>query len=77
VVGTGVAYALWFRGIKRLAVSTVASLGLPSPVSAMLIDVFILRRAMSFVQLLGAALVLSSILAARGVSERRKAVRES
>jgi probable blue pigment (indigoidine) exporter len=79
VVGTGLAYALWFRGIKRLAASTVAFLGLLSPVSAMLIDVFVLRRVLGVVQVLGTALVLLSILAAQGVNARgrRGAVRES
>lgn len=37
VVGTGVAYALWFRGIDKLKASAVSSLGLMSPVVATLI----------------------------------------
>jgi probable blue pigment (indigoidine) exporter len=62
IVGTGIAYALWFRGIGKLKASTVALLGLLSPVSAMLLDFLMLKQSLTRVQIGGAALVLGSIL---------------
>ena len=62
IVGTGIAYALWFRGIGKLKASTVALLGLLSPVSAMLLDFLLLKQSLPPVQIGGAALVLGSIL---------------
>jgi probable blue pigment (indigoidine) exporter len=62
IVGTGIAYALWFRGIGKLKASTVALLGLLSPVSAMLLDFLLLKQSLTRVQIGGAALVLGSIL---------------
>ena len=47
MVGTGVAYVLWFRGIGKLRVSTVALLGLLSPVSAMFLDILVLKKSLS------------------------------
>jgi probable blue pigment (indigoidine) exporter len=62
MVGTGIAYALWFRGIGKLKASTVAILGLLSPVSAMLLDFLLLKTSLTHLQIGGAALVLGSIL---------------
>lgn len=36
LIGTGLAYALWFRGIRKLSTTTAAYLGLLSPVVASL-----------------------------------------
>src|SRR6266850_2379519 len=47
IVGTGIAYALWFRGIGKLKASTVALLGLLSPVSAMLLDFLLLKKTLT------------------------------
>lgn len=62
IVGTGIAYALWFRGIGKLKASTVALLGLLSPVSAVLLDFLLLKQSLTRVQIGGAALVLGGIL---------------
>jgi probable blue pigment (indigoidine) exporter len=62
MVGTAIAYALWFRGIEKLKASTVAILGLLSPVSAMLLDFLLLKKSLTHLQIGGAALVLGSIL---------------
>lgn len=69
MVGTGIAYALWFRGIGKLEASTVAILGLLSPVSAMLLDFLLLKKSLTRVQIGGAALVLGSILISQLRSE--------
>jgi probable blue pigment (indigoidine) exporter len=70
VIGTGLAYALWFRGIDRLGASTVAFLTLLSPVSALVLDVTLLNRTMTIIQTLGVMLVLASILAAQLMNKR-------
>lgn len=62
IVGTGIAYALWFRGIGKLKASTVAILGLLSPVSAMLLDLMLLKTSLTRMQIAGTALVFGSIL---------------
>ena len=62
MVGTGIAYALWFRGLGKLKVSTVAILGLLSPVSAMLLDFLFLKKSLTAMQIGGAVLVFGSIL---------------
>lgn len=65
VVGTGLAYALWFRGISRLNVSTVVFLALLSPVMAVLIDVIFLGKWLSVLQITGVILVLCAIALAQ------------
>jgi probable blue pigment (indigoidine) exporter len=62
IAGTGIAYALWFRGIGKLKASTVAFLGLLSPVSAMLLDFLILRKTLTLMQIGGTMFVFGSIL---------------
>ena len=71
IVGTGIAYALWFRGIVKLKVSTVAILGLLSPVSAMLLDFLLLKKSLTRVQIGGAALVFGGILISQLSGEER------
>ena len=71
VIGTGLAYALWFRGIERLKASTVAFLTLLSPVSAIRLDSVTLNRTMNIVQIAGVLLVLVSIVVAQRPSERK------
>ena len=62
VVGTGLAYALWFRGIDKLKASAVSSLGLMSPVVATLIGFVFLHQTLTPIQLIGMAIVLMSVL---------------
>jgi probable blue pigment (indigoidine) exporter len=59
--GTGVAYALWFRGIERLPVSRVSLLGLLSPVVATLSGWFVLDQRMAPAQFAGVVLVLGAM----------------
>ncbi|HMO56578.1 MAG TPA: EamA family transporter [Roseiflexaceae bacterium] len=65
IVNTGIAYALWFRGIERLSPARVAFLGLLSPVVAVLMGFALLGQQLSGVQLFGMLVVLASILAAQ------------
>lgn len=72
VVGTGVAYALWFRGIEKLKVSAVSSLGLMSPVVATLIGFVLLHQTLTPIQLIGIAIVLMSVLIGQQTNGYRK-----
>ncbi len=63
VAGALLAYALWFRGIARLPSVAVSSLGLLSPVTAVLLGWLLLGQAMTGVALVGMLVVLGSILA--------------
>lgn len=56
--GTGVAYALWFRGIDRLPVSQVSLLALLSPLVATTAGWLVLHQQLTAAQLAGAVLVL-------------------
>jgi probable blue pigment (indigoidine) exporter len=70
IVGTGIAYALWFRGIRTLKASTVAFLGLLSPIAAMLLDFLLLKKTLTTMQIVGAALVFGGIVISQ-VEQRR------
>ena len=62
LIGTGLAYALWFRGIRRLQASAAAYLGLLSPVVASLIGYVLLQETFTIIQLMGVAVILTSVL---------------
>ena len=62
LIGTGLAYALWFRGISKLSATAVAYLGLLSPVVASLIGYFFLQETFTAVQLIGITVVLIAVL---------------
>lgn len=61
LIGTGLAYALWFRGIGKLKPTVVAYLGLLSPVVATLIGYIFLQETLALTQWLGAVFVLGSV----------------
>ncbi len=63
LVGGLLAYVLWFRGITRLPVTSVAVLGLLSPMVAALLGVVVLGQTLGPVQLTGFALALAAIVA--------------
>ncbi|GAB2525592.1 EamA family transporter [Nocardia heshunensis] len=62
LIGTAIAYALWFRGIARTSVTSVTFLGLLSPVSATIIGWAALGQSLTPLQLLGIAVVLGGLL---------------
>ena len=62
IVGTGAAYANWFNGVQRLPVSVVSFLGLLSPLVATILGWMILDQALTPVQMLGGALVITAIV---------------
>jgi len=64
VIGAVVGYFLWFRGIDQLPTTTVSFLGFLSSVSACILGYIVLDQHLSVFQLLGALLVLVSIVLA-------------
>lgn len=62
VVGTTLAYALWFRGIERLPASATSFLSLMSPLSESVLGFVVLEQAYTTWQGAGAALVIAAVL---------------
>lgn len=62
IVGTALAFALWFRGIEKLAVGSVAFAGLLSPLVATTLGWIVLDQSLSPLQIGGAVLVLSAVI---------------
>ena len=63
--GALLSYALWFRGVARLAPVAVASLGLLSPLTAVALGWALLGQSLGGSALLGMVLVIGSVLAAQ------------
>ncbi len=61
IIGTGLTYALWFWGIRRLHASAVSILGLLSPIVAALLGYLMLHQRLSITQMIGGLLVLGSV----------------
>jgi len=61
LIGSGLTYALWFRGIHRLPTAAVSMLGLLSPLVATLLGYLLLHQSLTVTQFLGAVLVLGSV----------------
>lgn len=62
LMGTGLAYTLWFRGIDKLKATAVSYLGLMSPVVATIVGYVFLQQTFTSVQLVGVAIVLMSVM---------------
>lgn len=62
-IGTGLAYANWFRGIQRLPIAAVSFLALLSPLVATVAGWIVLDQSLSATQAAGAALVVAAVLA--------------
>ncbi|WP_280267763.1 EamA family transporter [Nocardia wallacei] len=58
VIGTAAAYAMWFRGLARVPATSVAFLGLLSPLSASVIGWVWLGQALTPLQMLGIVIAL-------------------
>jgi len=70
LAGALLAYGLWFRGIARLAPVAVSSLGLLSPLMAVLLGWLLLGQAMTGWSMLGLLMVLASVLAVQWASAK-------
>ncbi|EAQ63993.1 regulatory protein [Marinomonas sp. MED121] len=62
IFGALLAYSLWFRGITKLSSVSVSSLGLLSPVTAILVGWAVLEQALTPRESIAILIVLSSVL---------------
>lgn len=62
ILGSGVAYSLWFRGIGTLPISKTSFLGLLSPLVATVLGWLVLDQRLSPAQAAGAVLVAIAVL---------------
>ena len=62
LVNTGLAYVLYFSGLRKLPVQSVALISYLDPVSALLFSALLLNERMSAVQLVGAALIIGGAM---------------
>jgi probable blue pigment (indigoidine) exporter len=62
LVGSCLAYTLWFRGVEQLPAAAVSFLGLFSPVVATLLGYLYLGQGLVFVQFVGMVCVLIAVL---------------
>ena len=72
LIGTGLAYTLWFRGIDKLKATAVSYLGLLSPVTASIVGYVFLQQSFTSVQLIGVAIILMSVLIGQSSSLHRR-----
>lgn len=61
LVGTALAFVLWFRGIERLPTAAPPLLGLAAPVTGALLGWVVLSQSLSVVQLLGFVITIGAI----------------
>ncbi|GKW14901.1 ABC transporter permease [Pectobacterium carotovorum subsp. carotovorum] len=72
LAGAVIAYGLWFRGITRLPTIAVASLGLLSPLTAVVLGWVLLSQSMTGTAFLGLTIVLASVFAVQWTTARGK-----
>ena len=72
LAGALLAYVLWFRGIARLPSIAVASLGLLSPLTAVVLGWVFLSQSITGTALLGLLIVLLSIFAVQWTTVRNQ-----
>ncbi len=72
LAGALLAYALWFRGVSRLPTVAVASLGLLSPLTAVVLGWALLGQAMTGMAFFGLAVVLASVFAVQWTMTRAR-----
>lgn len=61
LIGAALTYVLWFRGLSRLEPSSVSTLGILSPITAVVIGWLLLEQSLSSLQCLGIAAVFISV----------------
>ena len=70
LVGALLAYVLWFRGMTRLPSVAVSSLGLLSPLTAVLLGWALLGQGMTSASMAGLVMVLASVLSVQWAAAR-------
>lgn len=71
LVGGILTYTLWFRGIGRLPVASVAVLGLLSPLVAAALGALLLGQTLGIVQMVGFAFALTAIVGGQITTGRK------
>ncbi|MFK8256287.1 EamA family transporter [Erwinia sp. AnSW2-5] len=72
LAGALLAYSLWFRGVARLPTVAVASLGLLSPLAAVVLGWALLGQSITGTALLGLVVVLGSVFAVQWTTTRAR-----
>ncbi|MGI8488955.1 EamA family transporter [Pectobacterium sp. S5] len=72
LAGAVLAYGLWFRGVSRLPTVAVASLGLLSPLTAVVLGWALLSQSITGTAFLGLTIVLASVFAVQWTTARGK-----
>jgi probable blue pigment (indigoidine) exporter len=72
LAGALLAYVLWFRGLARLPTVAVASLGLLSPLTAVVLGWTLLAQSMTGMALTGLSIVLASVFAVQWTATRTR-----
>lgn len=62
LIGTGLAYAVYFRAMEHASPAIVSTLNLLSPVTAALLGYLVLGQSLSAIQLLGGSMVIASVV---------------
>lgn len=62
IIGTGLAYVCWFRGLRRMPAAAASLLGLVNPVIATVLGIVVTHEAFGPTQALGMTLVFLGIL---------------
>ncbi|GAA4110402.1 EamA family transporter [Knoellia locipacati] len=70
IIGSGVAYVAWFKGLASMSAGAVAVIGLLNPVSGTVLGVVLLGEPFGPVHLLGLTLVLGSVVLAQPQTRR-------
>ena len=70
LIGAGLTYWLWFRGLQKLQPAAAASLGLLSPVTATLLGWLILDQQLSSLQIVGSFVILLSVWLGQRAAQR-------
>ncbi|MEU6785434.1 EamA family transporter [Nonomuraea angiospora] len=65
IIGSALAYVLWFRGLRLLSATKVTFLGLLSPVVATALGWLVLGQELTAAQALGALVVLAALVVAQ------------
>lgn len=86
LIGSGVAYVAWFKGLASMSAGAVAVIGLLNPVSGTILGVVLLGEPFGPAHLLGMGLVLGSVVLAqpqlrsalrKGTGQRRVSTRHT
>lgn len=70
IVGTGLAYFCWFRGLSRMPAGAASLIGLLNPVVGTLLGVAFAAEVFGWTQALGMALVLGGVVAGQRFTRR-------